>query len=159
MKDPKQQLTIWLNEAYSMEKSIIKVLENHAKDAEKMPNLHALINSHIEVTRNQAERIKQCVENLGGSISETKTFIAQTMGKIMEIPKGSMDDEVVKNALMDYTTEHYEIACYTSLVAAAELCEQREIADVINSIREQEIDMANRLASMIPDITVEYLNK
>ena len=48
-----EQLIAWLNNAYSMEKALIPVLENHAKDAENYPNqltMPGSFTSHERIT-------------------------------------------------------------------------------------------------------------
>ena len=56
------------------------------------------------------------------------------MGKIggffRGISTGMAKDEVVKNALTDYAAEHFEIAGYTSLIAAAQAIGVQQTAAV-----------------------------
>jgi len=62
-------------------------------------------------------------------------------------------DEIVKNFLSDYAAEQFEIACYRSLVAAAEELGQPEIARTCEDILAEEQAMAQWLAEHIPEVT------
>lgn len=148
-----EQLTTWLNNAYAMEMSLEKVLENHAKDARDHPQMRDRIEEHIIETRSQAERVADCLKRLGTKPSPIKATIGNLMGMVQGASTGMFHDELVKNVLMDYAAEHFEIACYRSLVAAAEAAEQPEIAETCSEILEEEEAMAAWLGEQIDDVT------
>ena len=99
----------WLNDAYSMENSLIQVLENHAKDAEGHPEVQSRIEEHIETTRRHADRVEECIQRLGSDTSTLKTSTAKVSGTLQGMSTGAADDELVKNALADYAGEQFEI--------------------------------------------------
>ena len=66
-------------------------------------------------------------------------------------------DDLIKNTLHDYGTEHFEIACYTSLIAAAENLGDQETAQVCQEILRDDQAMADFLFQQIPLATVEML--
>ncbi len=63
----------------------------------------------------------------------------------------------MKNFLSDYAAEHFEIACYTSLIAAAEELGHPQIAAICRDILRDEEAMAQWLKENIPEITRLYL--
>lgn len=150
---PKEQLTTWLNSAYSMEHNVEKVLKNHAKDAKDHPELRQRDEQHIEETHRHAELVKQCLELLGEKPSTMKTAMGNIMGSVQGASTGMFRDELVKNFLADYASEHFEIACYRSLIAAAEELGQPEIARICREILRDEEAMAQWLEERIPDVT------
>ncbi|MDQ2653529.1 MAG: ferritin-like domain-containing protein, partial [Chloroflexota bacterium] len=89
--------------------------------------------------------------------SAMKSGMASVMGAVQGMTTKVASDELLKNALHDYGTEHFEIACYTSLIAAAEATGDRETAQVAQQILRQEQMMADSLARQIPVITSEML--
>ncbi len=147
----------WLNDAHSMELGIAQVLERHAAAAADHPQIQAGLQKHLEETRQHAELVKGCVERLGGETSAMKSGMASVMGAVQGMTTKVASDELLKNALHDYGTEHFEIACYTSLIAAAEATGDRETAQVAQQILRQEQMMADSLARQIPVITSEML--
>ena len=152
-----EQLITWLNSAYAMEQSLAKVLENHAKDAKDHPEIAGRIEEHITETRGHAERIEECLEILGTKPSAVKAAVGNIMGMVQGASTGMFRDELVKNVLADYASEHFEIACYRSLIAAAEAAEQSEIAEVCGEILEEEEAMAAWLEEHIDQVTRHVL--
>jgi ferritin-like metal-binding protein YciE len=154
-----EQLTTWLNSAYAMEQSMEKVLENHAKDAKDQPPMQSRIEEHIIETRSHAERVAECLEILGSKPSALKSAVGTAMGMVQGTSTGMFRDELVKNVLADYAAEHFEIACYRSLIAAAEALDQQEIAEICGEILEEEEAMAAWLEEHIEDITRTVLQQ
>jgi ferritin-like metal-binding protein YciE len=67
--------------------------------------------------------------------------------------KALMKDEIIKNCLQDYGTECFEVASYTSLIAAAaELGDQETVAACQQNLRQDQA-MAERILSGIPMVT------
>lgn len=148
--DKREQLIAWLNDAYSMEKSLEETLERHAKDAEGDAEVHARITRHIEETREQAQTVRGCVESLGGSVSKVKSALAGMMGAAQGMANKPAGDTMVKNAIADYAAEHFEIASYRALIEAARGCGEEQIALKLTSILHQEEDMARFLEEKLP---------
>ncbi len=154
-----EQLISWLNSAYAMEESLTHVLENHAKDAKDYPEVRARDEQHLAETRHHAEQVRQCLEILGEKPSSTKSALGNIMGVFHGASTGMYRDELVKNFLADYASEHFEIACYQSLIAAAEELGQPQIASICRDILRDEQDMADWLEDNIPEITRTYLQE
>jgi ferritin-like metal-binding protein YciE len=150
---PNDQLITWLNSAYAMEQSLAKVLENHVKDAKDFPEIHARDEQHLEETRRHAERVKECLEILGEKPSTMKSAMGNVMGMVQGASTGVFRDEIMKNFLADYASEHFEIACYQSLVTAAEELDQPEIARICDEILAEEQAMAEWIEERIPEMT------
>ena len=157
MKDRKETLIGWLNDAYAMEKGIIPVLENHVKDAEKFPEIQTRMRAHLEQTKRQADQVKMLVERLGGSTSAVKTTMGTIGGFFSGMSTGAAPDELVKNALADYSTEHFEIACYRALIAGAQALGETEVVRVCEQILREEEEMARWLESNLPMVVNLYL--
>ncbi len=65
----------------------------------------------------------------------------------------------VKDLLDAYSMEHFEIACYTALAAAAEKAGLDQVANVCRSIIPDEEKMADRLLDNIPSEVTSYLSE
>lgn len=154
-----QTMVNWLNDAYGLENNLIQVLEHRVKDMKDHPQMQAKVQQHLEQTRHQAEMLRGCIERLGGKTSALKTGIANIMGTFQGMSTEAAPDEMVKNALSDYASEQFEIACYTSLIAGAEAIGDTETAQICRQILREEEDMANWLAQQIPVITKMYLGE
>lgn len=159
MKDRRETLIGWLNDAYAMEKGIIPVLENHVKDADGMPEIQNRLRAHLEQTRRQADQVQMLVERLGGSTSAVKTTMGTVAGFFQGMSTGASPDELVKNALADYSTEHFEIASYRALIAAGQALGETEVVRVCEQILREEEEMARWLEANLPMVVQMYLGQ
>ncbi|MGG5838897.1 DUF892 family protein, partial [Huaxiibacter chinensis] len=87
---------------------------------------------------------------LKDSVSKMAAF-GQSMGGMFA------SDEIVKGAISGYVFEQFEIACYTSLVAAAKKAGDTASVPTLESILAQEHAMADWLIRHIPDTTEQFL--
>ena len=147
-----EMVIAWLNDAYGMEQSITHVLENHAKDAKDHPQLQSGIQQHLEATRRHADLVKAEIERLGGKTSTLKTAMSNVMGMGQSVSTGMAKDELVKNALADYATEHMEIASYRALQAAATELGDQNLARTCETIIADELAMSQFLEQNLPAI-------
>ncbi len=153
----RELLLAWLNDAYGMELGISEVLERHAASAADHPHVQAGLLQHLEQTRQHAELVKGCVERLGGETSALKSGMATLGGAMQGMMAKLASDELIKDALQDYGTEHFEIACYTSLRTAATAIGDEQTAQVADRILQHEVMMAEQLLKLIPSITNEMM--
>lgn len=153
----KERYVGWLNDAYSMEQSISKVLENHVNDAKDYPLIQTQLQKHLEQTRDHAEIIKGCIERLGESPSTVKSGMANIAGMMGGISTGMAKDELVKNAIADYAAEHFEIASYTALITAAQDYGDADTVLACESIRQDEQEMAQWMEQQLPIVVQEML--
>jgi ferritin-like metal-binding protein YciE len=145
-----EQLIAWLNDAYAMEMAQIPILENHANDARRHPDVRERDLHHLKETKQHAKDVKRCLEHLGEKPSVTKKAIGKVTGAMQSVATEPFQDEIMKNFLMDYAAEHFEIACYRSLIAAAEEAGHSKIARVCEEILDEEEAMAEWLHDHLP---------
>ena len=155
---PHNELYIaWLNDAYGLEQSLVQTLERHVKDAKDHPGMQARLQQHLDETRRHADLVESCIVRLGSSTSSLKSGLSTVMGAVQGMSTGPAKDELIKNALADYSAEHFEIASYTSLLAAAQSLGDLETAQICQQILRDEEAMQAWLAQQIPLITQEML--
>jgi ferritin-like metal-binding protein YciE len=154
-----ETLISWLNDAYAMEMGLVPILENHAQDAASDPGAKARIERHAAETRQHAERIERCIEKLGGRVSVVKATLSAVMGGIESLATAPFRDEVVKNTLMDYASEHFEIACYRALVAAAREAGHQEVVNECEKNLADEVAMAGWLEQQIPVVVLAAMRR
>src|SRR5919206_2646823 len=115
----KDTLTTWLKDAYAMEQGIVEVLERQIDHFEDMPEAQEKIRQHIELTKTQADRVRDCVERLGDDVSHVKAGGANFLGAVQGMSTVMANDKMVKNAMANYAVEYFEIASYMANAAAA----------------------------------------
>lgn len=157
-RDPRETLIGWLNDAYAMEKGLVQVLENHANDVKDRPEMYRRIAQHLEETKMHAERVRDCVQRLGGDVSTMKTAMGAVSGFFQGRSTGASPDELVKNALADYASEHLEIASYRALIVAARALGEQQVVQICEGILRDEEEMARWLEQSLPTVVQEYLS-
>lgn len=146
-------LVTWLNDAYAMEQSLKETMERQVDHMKEMPEAQSRIRQHIDQTKDQAERVKGCIEELGGKVSHTKSALANMMGAIQGMGTGPAKDTALKDALMNYAAENFEIASYRSLVTAARELGHENIASTCEGILREEEQMAHWVEQQLPKMT------
>jgi ferritin-like metal-binding protein YciE len=159
MATPGEHLMHWLRDAHAMEKQAIESIENQVDRLQNYPELRNWAHEHVKTARHHRELIKQCIERRGGSASTIKDVAMTVMGKIQELTSTVMADEVLKNVIADYSFKHYQVACYKSLIAAAEEAGDHETKQVCEGILSTDQQMADRLLPYIPQVTREYMRR
>ena len=156
-----QQQTVlsWLKDAHAMEVGGLPTLRDHAETAKDHAEMQAKLSQHAAATQRHAELLEGCIERLGGSPSALKEAVGSAFGKVTGLANLPAKDTVVKNALGDHAAENFEVACYTSLVAAAEKVGDYETADVCKQILGEEEAMADWLKGYIPTLTQTFLTE
>lgn len=159
MAKQKNMLVKWLRDAHAMEASAESILEKQVKRVEDYPNVHQRISEHLETTRRQQVRIKDCINQLGGDTSTLKELVGKFTGSMQAFSAAGADDEIVKAAISNYSFECLEIASYRSLIAAAEAYGEPEVRRVCEEILGEEEEMADWLENNIGEVTRAFLSK
>ena len=147
----------WLNDAYSMERSIEIMLRKQADNEDVHRAVRDRARIHLDETAEHADRVSRCLEMLGSTPSALKTVA----GQVMELGKGMTTkfarDERVKDFLAAYGTEYFEVACYKSLIAGATAAGEEEIVPLLEQNLKEDAAMASWLDMNIGAITRDYL--
>lgn len=153
-----QVLLSWLKDAHAMEVGALPTLKSHAAAAQSYPEMQAKLNEHAELGYRHAELVQGCIERLGGHPSAFKEAVGAVVGKVGGVANLPAKDTVIKNALGDFAAEHFEIASYRSLIAAAEKLGDQETAAVCRQILRDEEEMAGWLDGHIATLTQAFLD-
>ena len=150
-------LSTWLKDAYAMEQGIVEILEKQIPQFDDMPEAQMKIRQHLELTKDQADRVRGCVERLGDDVSRVKSGMANVLGAVQGVSTAMADDKMVKNAMGNYAIEYFEIASYKILVTAAREMGYEDIATICESIMREEQEMADWLDQAMPMVTRQHL--
>ena len=157
-KTRRDEVIDWLNDAYAMERSIEIMLRKQAENEDAHRALRERARIHLDETTEHAERVSRCLEMLGGGAPSTLKTVT---GQVMELGKGLTTvfarDERVKDFLAAYGTEYFEVACYKSLLAAANAAGEQEIVPLLEQNLKEDSAMASWLDMNVAAITRDYL--
>jgi ferritin-like metal-binding protein YciE len=120
--DARENLKDWLRDAHAMERATIDNIERLVERLEGHPELSNRYRQHLDESRQQLQRLEQCLGRLGTDASVVKDTATRMLGIFQVYATGATPDEPVKHCLAGYAYENFEIASYTSLIGAAEVC-------------------------------------
>ncbi|CAO3455373.1 ferritin-like domain-containing protein [Azospirillum sp.] len=159
MPNAKDNLIAWLRDAHAMESQAVEMLERQVDRIKNYPEMLAKAQEHIDVSNRQAERLSQCLQSLGSSTSSIKTGVGMLIGNAQSLSGVFADDEIVKAGIFNYAFEHFEIANYRALIAAANRAGEPEIARTLQQSLDEEIEMASWLEQRLPQVTETFLTR
>ena len=147
----------WLRDAHAMEKQAESMLESMASRIDNYPELRARIEQHLSETKNQIVQLETILDRNDISRSVIKDSMSKIAALGQSIGGIFPSDEIVKGSISGYVFEQFEIACYTSLLAAAKNAGDTASIPIIEAILNDEKHMADWLIQHIPQTTEKFL--
>ena len=142
-----QEVTIqYLEDAIASEKSFETQLVGFSKEADDAA-VQALFRQHAEETKQQYTILTQRLDELGGSTSATKSFLAHMFNfapKIAQIGHDRYERET-QDLMMAYAVENAEMAMYESLAQVAQIAGDTRTLEVARQIQQQEKQTAEKV--------------
>ena len=154
-----EKITLYLNEALSMENAAVERLKLRIKQT-KIESVKQRLQLHLEETREQQNRLKQLISDVGGKNPTkdkaqlpipwaTKTM-AKMIGRMMTSAelelKGTKEDAVIENA---------EIVLYDMLMHLVERMGITNAISVLNQSLSEEKAMADWIRTNAPDVLMQ----
>jgi ferritin-like metal-binding protein YciE len=154
-----EKITLYLNEALSMENAAVERLKLRIKQT-KIESVKQRLQLHLEETREQQNRLKQLILDVGGKNPTkdkahlpipwaTKTM-AKMIGRMMTSAelelKGTKEDAVIENA---------EIVLYDMLMQLVERMGITNAISVLNQSLSEEKAMAEWIRTNAPDVLMQ----
>jgi ferritin-like metal-binding protein YciE len=159
MNDAEKRLVEWLRDAHAMEQQAEKMMETQASRIQNYPEVVQQLERHIEETKRQTKKVESCLARYDESASGLKD-VASKMTALGQTFSGMFTgDEVVKGCLAWTTFEHFEIASYRILIAAAEEVGDHETKRICEEILKEEEAMAAWLEQNTPHVVRQYLQR
>jgi len=149
----------WLQDALAMEQALVGVLEQRVAASGDFPEVQQLDQMHLEETKQHVAGIEGCLERLESGPSTTKSILSTLIATVEKPAKALMKDEIVKNCLQDYGAECFEVASYTSLIAAATQLGDEKTVAVCQQNLAQDQAMADRILAAIPTVTIAEMQR
>lgn len=154
-----EKITLYLNEALSMENAAVERLQLRIKQT-KIENVKERLRLHLEETREQQNRLKQLISDVGGK-NPTKDkaqlpipWATKTMAKMIGRMMTSAELEL-KGAKEDAVIENAEIVLYDMLMHLVEKMGITNAISVISQSLSEEKAMADWIRTNAPDILMQ----
>lgn len=110
MQQSREWLIQWLRDAHAMEEQAETMLSGQESRLENYPELRSRIAMHVEETKQQAARLKTCLEGLDEGSSSLKDAGGKLMATAQAIGGSFAGDEVLKGSIAGYAFEHGRLA-------------------------------------------------
>jgi ferritin-like metal-binding protein YciE len=137
----RELLTEELKDAYSAEKQALRCMQRALRKA-SAGALRQGIQTHIEQTQVQIERVEQAMEKMNVRPGRK---VCEAMRGLVEEAQHEIEKHDERGPILDLIIvagmqriEHYEIAAYGTDVALAEALGEKEVADLLSQTLEEE---------------------
>ena len=148
---------IGLRNAHAMESQALAIMRPQVARLEHYPDVLARLKEHIGETEGQQQRIDKLLRDGGSSPSALKDTFLSAVGSMAALGHVPAKDEILKNSMANHAFENYEIAAYTSLIAAARASGESASVPLLEENLEQEVRMAEWIRSHIGQVTETYI--
>jgi ferritin-like metal-binding protein YciE len=135
-----------LDEAYAMEKQVEVLLQSMIRTTGD-PSLTSDMETHLNETKEHAERLETCLEAHGQSPSKVKAAGTMTAGALKAPLDMARSEKGMRNARDGFATEHLEIAAYRLIEELAKKAGDQQSLAVAQQNAEDEERMAARIAA------------
>jgi ferritin-like metal-binding protein YciE len=156
---PSEKITLYLNEALSIENAAVERLKLRIKQT-KIENVKQRLRLHLEETREQQNRLKQLISDVGGK-NPTKDkaqlpipWVTKTMAKMIGTMMTSAELEL-KGAKEDAVIENAEIVLYDMLMHLVERMGITNAISVLDQSLSEEKAMAEWIRTNAPDVLTQ----
>ncbi len=146
-----------LRNTHAMEHQGLQQMEAQVSRLERYPDYAALLQRHIETTRQQLARLEQALQAAQESISTVKETVTTVAGTIGATVHGLFQDETLKNLYAGYAYQYEQIGAYRSLIAIAEVAGETAHVSAFRQSVEEEERAAQEVAGIIEPVTRRYV--
>ena len=156
-------LVMQLNDLYYTEKQLMKALPKLQKNAHS-EELKQVIEDHLQETEDHINRLEQVFEELNVTArSRTNLIVSAMMEEVQEIlaMKDNFDPGVLDAAIIGQMqkTEHFEIACYGTARAYANLLDYQKAERLLQQTLDEEYSADQKLNSVAEEINSQIVEE
>lgn len=159
MASKRERLVEWLHDAQAAERQAETMLAGTARQMDHDPEFRAMLARHSELSGEQADRLKECLLQLGEDSSVMKNIIGQITALGQSLSGYVVGDSPAKAVLATATYATMEATSYRILVTAAEDVGETRVAEVCRALLNEEETFAADLQKQVPAIVGRYLDR
>ncbi len=149
-----------LTEMLSAEHQLVEALAKQSKESSR-PDLKKAFESHQKQTEKQAERLEQCLEELGEQAEETECKgirgIIEEHDTFMQEEDPAEDIADIFNVGAASKVENYEICAYNDLIRLADIMGHKKASRLLNQNLKEEQQTAKKMESFAKKLKLENL--
>jgi ferritin-like metal-binding protein YciE len=152
------KLAQYLNEALSFENAAVSRLQSRIKEVQ-LEDAKQQLQQHLEVTREQQNRLKQLITNLGARPTNNSGQLPilvppRTLANTLKRSMTSAEQQI-KSAKEDLIIENAEVTMYDTLLQVAQLMNAGDTVPVLNQNLAEERAMADWIRANTPSMITQ----
>ena len=146
-----------LQNAHAVENQALALMDRQLDRLTRYPEICERLRAHRGETEVQIRRLDEILSSLNERSSGWKDMALNFMGNFAALGNAMARDEVLKDQLVNYAFENFEIASYRSLIALSEAADFAEATPLLRETLREEETMAAWVLDSIPELTLKYV--
>lgn len=146
-----------LQNAHAVENQALAMMDRQLDRLGRYPELVKRLRSHRAETEMQIARLDEILAEFNASSSGWKDMALNFMGNMAALGNVMAADEVLKDQMINYAFENFEVASYRSLIAMAEAGDFQPAATLLRETLREEEAMAAWVLETLPDLTLKFV--
>jgi ferritin-like metal-binding protein YciE len=146
-----------LQNAHAVENQGLALIDRQAERLTRYPEICERLRSHRVETEAQIRRLDEILSMLGERNSGWKDMALNFIGNMAAMGNAMARDEVLKDQMVNYAFENFEIASYRSLIALSEAADFPDATPLLRDTLREEEAMAAWVLETIPELTLKYV--
>jgi ferritin-like metal-binding protein YciE len=145
------RLARYLNEAWSVEKTLVEALQEMVEDVVDS-DLQVILQEHRAVTDRQRIDLGERLKRMGKQPSASGGVFNQIISWLREVLRSKPKDDgdrLLQHVIKGYAIEHLEIAMYEAIFTCAQLANDDAVAELAGQHLQEERDAAEKLRPFI----------
>ncbi|HEX3626667.1 MAG TPA: DUF892 family protein [Verrucomicrobiae bacterium] len=155
-RNVRDEVVVWLRDAYSMERGLESMLTRQPHFHDGHPEVQKAKMMHLVRTRQHIHTVESLLTSLGSRTPIVESGFVMTEA-VKIVAESLSHDESIKDLLACYAMEHFEVACYKTVMAAAKAAHLPYVAKACQEIILDEEEMAQTIGAMIPRVVESCL--
>ena len=146
-----------LQNAHAVEQQALTMIDRQLDRIVNYPEIAGRLRSHRIETEQQMARLDEILRSLNSSNSAIKDMALNFMGNMAAHGNVMAADEILKDQMINYAFENFEVASYRSLIAMAEAGDFTDAAALLRETLSEEESMAAWVLETLPELTLKYV--
>jgi ferritin-like metal-binding protein YciE len=146
-----------LQNAHAVEQQALALIDRQLDRLVRYPQVADRLRLHRQETEVQIARLDEILREFNSSSSGWKDMALNFMGNMAALGNVMAADEILKDQMINYAFENFEIASYRSLIALAEAGDFTTATSLLRETLREEEAMAAWVLDSLPEITLKYV--
>ncbi len=146
-----------LQNAHAVEQQALALIDRQLDRLVRYPEVADRLRLHRRETEQQISRLDEILRSLNERNSALKDMALGFMGNLAALGNVMAADEILKDQIVNYAFENFEVASYRTLIALAEAGQFAAAVPLLRETLREEEAMAAWVLDMLPDLTLKYV--